>query len=112
VPSRRYVREERGIEIEIGMSRSAPLRKMFDAKAGRRRSRLAVCWTPPPLLAAPAFFARFWAAPRPSPGPIEQHIESTVRWLSQCTLGRKRRTTTSDPIENHAGDMQANELKR
>jgi sugar phosphate isomerase/epimerase len=49
-------------------------------------------------------------ADRTGPGPIEAHIENTVKVL-RATRSRVLDVGVKIAIENHAGDMQARELK-
>ncbi len=107
---RRYA-EERGIEIEIGMKSICPTSKMFDAKAGTAEEQIGRMLDSATLAGSHIVRAVLGSAEDRRPGPIEQHIESTVKVL------RNVRSKAQDhnlkiAIENHAGDMQAHELKQ
>lgn len=107
---RRYA-EERGIEIEIGMKSICPTSKMFDAKAGAAEEQIGRMLDSATLAGSHIVRAVLGSADDRRPGPIEKHIESTVKVL------RNVRAKVQDhnlkiAIENHAGDMQAHELKQ
>ena len=107
---RRYA-EERGVEIEIGMKSICPTSKMFDATAGTAEEQIGRMLDSATLAGSHIVRAVLGSADDRRPGPIEKHIESTVKVL------RNVRTRALDhnlkiAIENHAGDMQAHELKQ
>ena len=107
---RRYA-EERGIEIEIGMKSICPTSKMFDAKAGTAEEQIGRMLDSATLAGSHIVRAVLGSSEDRRPGPIEKHIESTVKVL------RNVRSKAQDhnlkiAIENHAGDMQAHELKQ
>jgi len=100
-----------GLEIEIGMRSICPTSTMFDAKEGTAEEQLGRM-----IEAADVVGSRIVRTvlgsgeDRIKPGPIEARIEDTVRVLKNV------RTKALDKnikiaIENHAGDMQARELK-
>lgn len=102
--------EKAGIEVEIGMRSICPTSKMFDAKAGTAEEQLARMIDSAVLVGSRIVRAVLGSAEDRRPGPIEKHIESTVRVL------RNSRSKATDAnikiaIENHAGDMQAREVK-
>ena len=106
---RRYA-EERGIEIEIGMRSICPTSKMFDAKAGTAEEQIGRMLDSATLVGSHIVRAVLGSSEDRRPGPIEMHIESTVKVL------RNVRSKAQDhnlkiAIENHSGDMQALELK-
>jgi sugar phosphate isomerase/epimerase len=101
-----------GVEIEVGMMSLCPSSKRFDASAGTAEEQVARM-----ARAARTVGAQFFRAvvgsldDRKLPGGIERHIENTVAVL------RRSRTLLLDlgikaAIENHAGDLQARELKQ
>jgi sugar phosphate isomerase/epimerase len=103
--------QDRGIEVELGMRSICPTSSLFDAKQGTAEEQLSRAAT-----AAVTVGSRIvrcvlgQAADRSMPGGIERHIENTVKVLRNS----KSRITDAGlkvAIENHAGDMQARELK-
>jgi len=102
--------EKLGIEVEIGMRSICPTSKMFDAKAGTAEEQLGHMIDSARIVGSKIVRCVLGSADDRRPGPIERHIESTVEVL------RKMRSKATDAnikiaIENHAGDMQARELK-
>ena len=102
--------EELGIEIEIGMRSICPTSKMFDPKAGTAAEQLGRMIDAAKIVGSHIVRAVLGSSDDRRPGPIERHIESTVAVL------RSMRSRVMDAglhvaIENHAGDMQAHELK-
>jgi 3-oxoisoapionate decarboxylase len=102
--------EKLGIEIEIGMKSICPTSKMFDAKAGTAEEQLAHMIESAGIAGSKIVRCVLGSMDDRRPGPIERHIESTVQVL------RNIRSKAVDAgikiaIENHAGDMQARELK-
>ena len=100
-----------GVEIEIGMRSICPTSRAFDAKQGTAEEQLLRVAEAAATIGAPlvrAFLGTM--ADRLGPVPIEGHIENVARVL------RNVRSRVVDKglkvaIENHAGDMQARELK-
>jgi len=83
---------------------------MFDAKAGTAEEQLAKMVDAATMVGSHIVRAVLGSSDDRHPGPIERHIESTVKVL------RNSRSKVMDAglkvaIENHAGDMQARELK-
>ena len=107
---RRYA-EERGIEIEIGMKSICPTSKMFDAKAGTAEEQIGRMLDSATLAGSRIVRAVLGSAEDRRPGPIEQHIESTVKVLRNVRA-KAQDHNLKIAIENHAGDMQAHELKQ
>jgi sugar phosphate isomerase/epimerase len=102
--------EPLGIEIEIGMRSICPTSKMFDPKAGTADEQLGHMIDAARIVGSRIVRAVLGSSDDRRPGPIEKHIESTVKVL------RNMRSKVVDAgikvaIENHAGDMQARELK-
>jgi 3-oxoisoapionate decarboxylase len=102
--------EKLGIELEIGTKSICPTSKMFDAKDGPAEDQLAHMIASAQIVGSKIVRAVLGSSDDRLPGPIERHIESTVQTL------RKVRSRAMDAnikiaIENHAGDMQARELK-
>ncbi len=99
-----------GIEIEIGMRSICPTSKMFDPKQGTADEQLSRMIDAAQIVGSHIVRAVLGSMDDRHAGPIERHIESTVRVL------RNARSKAIDrnikiAIENHAGDMQARELK-
>jgi len=102
--------ERLGIEVEIGMKSICPTSKMFDPKDGTAKDQLTRMIAAAKIVGSRIVRAVLGSSDDRHPGPIERHIESTVRVL------RNIRPQAMDAnikiaIENHAGDMQARELK-
>src|SRR5579863_3782968 len=102
--------EPLGIELEIGMRSICPTSKMFDAKAGTAEEQLGRMVDAAQIVGSHIVRAVLGSSDDRRPGPIERHIESMVQVL------RAMRSKVMDAglkvaIENHAGDMQARELK-
>lgn len=102
--------EKLGIELEIGMKSICPTSKMFEAKEGKAEEQLARMIVSAGIVGSKIVRCVLGSMEDRKPGPIERHIESMVQVL------RNTRTRAVDAnikiaIENHAGDMQARELK-
>ena len=103
--------EKLGIEIEIGMRSICPSSKMFEPAQGTAQEQLTRMIHAAKTVGSPIVRAVLGSmADRVGPIPIEGHIENTVKVL------RSVRSLAVDnglkiAIENHAGDMQARELK-
>lgn len=100
-----------GVEVEIGMMSMCPSARRFDAKAGTAEEQLTRM-----IQAARIVGSRFVrcvlgdSGDRTDPIGIEGHIENAAKAL------RGVRQVAQDAnvklaVENHAGDMQARELK-
>lgn len=106
-----------GIELEIGMRSVCPTSSAFDPKAGTAEEQLtkvigAAKIAKSKLVRA---FLGTGADRKPTPAtagrePIEAHIDNTVRVL-RAVKTRAQDAGIRIAIENHAGDMQARELK-
>jgi sugar phosphate isomerase/epimerase len=109
----RKVREhaaELGIEIEIGMRSICPSSKMFDPKQGTAEEQLTRMIESARIIGSPIVRAVLGSMDdRKAPG-IEPHIEATVHVL-RSVRSRVLDNGLKIAIENHAGDMQARELK-
>jgi sugar phosphate isomerase/epimerase len=102
---------EHGIEVELGMRSICPTSKMFDPALGSAEDQLARMI--PPALAVGSKIIRCVLGSREDrsgPLPIEAHIENTVRVL-RAVRSRITDAGLKVAVENHAGDMQARELK-
>ena len=99
-----------GIQPEIGMRSICPTSKLFDPKQGTAEEQLARMISAAQVIGSPIVRAVLGSMDDRQPPGIGAHIEDTVRVL------RSVRTRALDAaikiaIENHAGDMQARELK-
>jgi 3-oxoisoapionate decarboxylase len=110
-----------GIELEIGMRSICPSSSAFDASAGTAEEQLLRVVRAATIARSKlvrAFLGTFADRQRAAPGstpssaqaPIESHIDNAIKTL------RNVRSQVMDAglkvaIENHAGDMQARELK-
>ena len=103
--------EKLGIQVEIGMRSICPTSKMFDPKQGTAEEQLGRMIASAKLAGSKIVRCVLGsAADRAAPAGIEANIENTVKVL------RAMRSQVLDnglkiAIENHAGDMQARELK-
>lgn len=102
--------EKLGIEIEIGMRSICPTSKMFDAEAGTAEEQLTRMIEAARIAGSKIVRAVLGSMEDRRPGPIEKHIESTVKVLRNIR-SRAVDNGLKIAIENHAGDMQARELK-
>ncbi len=100
-----------GIELEIGMRSICPTSTAFDPKQGTAEAQLTAV-----LEAARTAGSKLVRAflgtgnDRKTPGGIEARIADTVKVL-RAVRPRARDLGLKIAIENHAGDMQARELK-
>lgn len=100
-----------GIELEIGMRSICPTSKAFDPAQGTAEEQVMRM-----VKAAQTTGARLvraflgTMADRTGSIPIEGHIENTVRVL-KAVRSRVLDAGVRIAVENHAGDMQARELK-
>jgi sugar phosphate isomerase/epimerase len=110
----RKVREraqQHGIDLEIGMRSICETSKYFDPKQGSAVDQLSRV-----IRAANIAGSRLvrcflgMADDRRGPIPLEQHIENTVKTL-RAVRSRAQDAGLKIAVENHAGDMQARELK-
>lgn len=99
-----------GIDLEIGMRSICPTSAMFEAKLGTAEEQLTRMIEAAQIIGSPIVRAVLGSsADRAAPG-IEAHIEDTVRVL-RSVRSRAQDAGIKIAIENHAGDMQARELK-
>ncbi|HEV2444987.1 MAG TPA: TIM barrel protein [Candidatus Sulfopaludibacter sp.] len=101
---------ELGIEVEIGMRSICPTSKMFDAKAGTAEEQLGRMIDAAKMVGSHIVRCVLGSSDDRKPGPIERHIESTAGVL-RAMRSRIMDAGLRVAIENHAGDMQARELK-
>jgi sugar phosphate isomerase/epimerase len=102
---------ELGIEVEIGMRSVCPTSTAFDKNAGTAEEQLTRVLRAAKLANSKLVRAfQGTAADRKTPGGIEARIEDTIKVLRN--VGPVARDMgLKIAIENHAGDMQARELK-
>jgi 3-oxoisoapionate decarboxylase len=98
-----------GIDLEIGMRSICPTSTSFDHAAGSPEAQIGHAIAAARILRSPILRA-FVGSSNDRDGGIERHIDETVNVL------RRVRTRVMDAgvklaIENHAGDLQARELK-
>jgi sugar phosphate isomerase/epimerase len=108
---------ELGIELEIGMRSICPSSSAFDANAGSAEDqilRVARAARIAQSKIVRGFLGTFEDRKRPVAGsakePIEAHIDDAIRVL-RAVRNRVADMGLKIAIENHAGDMQARELK-
>jgi sugar phosphate isomerase/epimerase len=109
----RKVREHaasRGLEVEIGMRSICPRSKMFDPKEGTAQQQLTRMLDAAHVVGSKIVRAVLGSADDRRPGPIDAQIEETVRVL-RSVRSKANDLNLKIAIENHAGDMQARELK-
>src|SRR5260370_10053044 len=103
--------EKLGIEIEIGMRSICPTSKMFDPAQGAAEEQLTRMIHAAKIVGSPIVRAVLGSmADRTGPVSIEGHIENTAKVLRNVR-GLVLDNGLKIAIENHAGDMQARELK-
>jgi 3-oxoisoapionate decarboxylase len=102
--------EALGIEVEIGTKSVCPSSKMFDPKDGTADEQLSKMLDAAHIVGSNIVRCVLGSADDRKPTPIEAHIEDMVHVL------RAARPKATDlglkiAVENHAGDMQARELR-
>lgn len=101
---------ELALQIEIGMKSICPSSKMFDPSQGTAEEQLTKMIDSAKIIGSSIVRAVLGSADDRKPGPIEAHIEDTVRVL-RAVRSKATDNGVKIAIENHAGDMQARELK-
>ncbi len=102
--------EQLGIEVEIGMRSICPSSTMFDPTQGTAEEQLTRMIDAAGIIGSPIVRAVLGSMEDRKPPGIEPHIEDTVRVLRACR-SKALDNGLKIAIENHAGDMQARELK-
>ena len=100
-----------GVRVELGMRSACPTSKAFDSKAGIAEEQIAKMLHAARIAGSPivrCFLGT--SADREGDGGIERHIEAMVKTL-RAAKSRIVNAGLKMAIENHAGDMQARELK-
>jgi len=109
----RQVREHAGklgIEVEIGMRSICPTSTMFDKSQGTAEQQLTRMIDAASIVGSPIVRAVLGSAEERKGGHIDAHIEDTIGVL-KSVRSRAMDKNIKIAIENHAGDMQARELK-
>lgn len=100
-----------GLELEIGMGSICPSSKRFQPEGGPAEKQLAEMIRAAEIAGSKIVRAYLGSwEDRSGPLPIEAHIENTVKVL-KAVRSRALNAGIQIAIENHAGDMQARELK-
>jgi sugar phosphate isomerase/epimerase len=103
--------EKLGIEVEIGMLSICPTSTIFDKSKGTAEEQLTRMAAAARIVGSPIVRCVLGtAADRTSQVPLEQNIENTVQVLHNVR-SRFLDAGLKVAIENHAGDMQAREVK-
>jgi sugar phosphate isomerase/epimerase len=102
--------EALGLQLEIGMRSICPTSKMFDASQGTAQQQLTRMIDAAKIIGSSIVRAVLGSSDDRKPGPIEAHIEDTVQVL-KSVRSKAMGEGIKIAIENHAGDMQARELK-
>lgn len=103
--------ENLGVGIEIGMRSICPSSSAFDPKQGTAEQQITRMLHAAHVIGSPIVRCFLGTnADRTGSIPIEGHIENTVKVL-RAVRPRVVDTGLKIAIENHAGDMQARELK-
>ncbi|HLJ44586.1 MAG TPA: TIM barrel protein [Bryobacteraceae bacterium] len=101
---------ELDIQLEIGMRSICPTSALFDPKQGSAEEQLTRMIEAARIIGSPIVRAVLGSMDDRKPPGIESHIEDTVRVL-HAVKSRVVDAGLKIAIENHAGDMQARELK-
>jgi sugar phosphate isomerase/epimerase len=103
--------DELGIDLEIGMRSICPTSTMFDKAQGTAEEQLARMVDAARIVRSPIVRCVLGSsADRQPPAGIQPHIEETIKVLRN-SRSRIVDSGVKIAIENHAGDMQARELK-
>ena len=101
--------DELNLDVEIGMRSICPTASIFEASAGTAEEQLSRMVDAARLMRSPLVRCVLGSQADRRTG-IEKHIDATVRVLKN-TRSRIMDAGIKVAIENHAGDMQARELK-
>lgn len=102
--------DELNIDVEIGMRSICPTSKMFDKAQGTAEEQLGHMIDAAKIVRSPIVRAVLGSVADRADG-IDTHIDDTVKVL-KTMRSRLIDANVKVAIENHAGDMQARELKR
>jgi sugar phosphate isomerase/epimerase len=99
------------LDLEIGMKSICPTSTMFDASQGSAEQQLGRMIQAATIIGSPIVRCVLGsAAERKGKIPLEGHIENTIKVLKNIR-SQATDANVKIAIENHAGDMQARELK-
>ena len=101
--------DELNLDVEIGMRSICPTSSGFDKAAGTAEEQLGRMVDAAKIMRSPIVRCVLGSQADRS-GPIEKHIEATAAVLKN-TRSKIMDAGVKVAIENHAGDMQARELK-
>jgi len=101
--------DELGLDVEIGMRSICPTSSTFDKAAGTAEEQLARLVEAARIMRSPIVRA-FLGSSADRKSGIEAHIDETVKVLRNLR-SRIMDAGVKIAVENHAGDMQARELK-
>jgi sugar phosphate isomerase/epimerase len=101
--------DELGLDLEIGMRSICPTSAMFDKAQGAAEDQLARMVDAAKIVRSPIVRAVLGSS-ADRRGGIEKHIDAMVKVLKN-SRSRVMDAGIKVAIENHAGDMQARELK-
>ncbi len=102
--------DELALDLEIGMRSICPTSATFDKAQGTAEEQLAKMIEAARIVRSPIVRAVLGSS-ADRRGGIDRHIDETVKVLKN-TRSRASDAGIKIAIENHAGDMQARELKR
>ena len=101
--------DELGIDLEIGMRSICPTSTLFDKAAGTAEAQIGRMVDAARVVRSPIVRC-FLGSSADRKGGIDAHIAETVKVL-KGVRSRLMDANVKIAIENHAGDMQARELK-
>lgn len=99
-----------GLQLEIGMKSICPTSKMFEPAQGTAEEQLTRMINSAKIIGSPIVRCVLGSADDRKPGPIEAHISDMVQVLHNVK-SKAMDNGIKIAIENHAGDMQARELR-
>lgn len=102
--------DEHGIQIELGMRSICPTSKAFDPKQGTAEQQLIRMIRAAKMAGSQIIRCFLGTSNDREGGEIDRHIESTIRTL-KAVRTQVRDAGLKVAVENHAGDLQARELK-
>jgi len=101
----------KNIDVEIGMRSICPSSTMFDAAQGTAEEQLGKMIASAKIIGSPIVRCVLGSAnERSGKIPLEGHIDNTIKVLKNIR-SQAMDNNIKIAIENHAGDMQARELK-
>jgi sugar phosphate isomerase/epimerase len=102
--------DELGLDVEIGMRSICPTSSSFDKAAGTAEEQIARMVDAAKVVRSPIVRC-FLGTQNDRRTDIDRHIDETIKVLKN-SRARIMDAGVKIAIENHAGDMQARELKR